>query len=246
MVDYVHLTLHSEYSLVDGLVRVPDMLDQIVKMQMPAVALTDQSNVFAMVKFYRTAIKQGIKPIIGADVFVGESKEDTNPCRLTLLCANREGFRNLSRLLTLGYIEGRQHAQTILLKEWFKPDSLKGLIALSGGQFGEVGRALLSAKPDNATKVLDEWTTRFPGRFYIELHRVGRTDENIHVTRAVNIASQREIPIVATNDVRFIQRTDFEANEARICIQQGCTLDDPTRPRNYTEEQYLKLSLIHI
>ena len=240
MVDYVHLTLHSEYSLVDGLVRVPDMLDQIVKMQMPAVALTDQSNVFAMVKFYRTAIKQGIKPIIGADVFVGESKEDTNPCRLSLLCANREGFRNLSRLLTLGYIEGRQHAQTILLKEWFKPDSLEGLIALSGGQFGEVGRALLSAKPDNAIKVLDEWTTRFPGRFYIELHRVGRTDENIHVTRAVNIASQRAIPIVATNDVRFIQRTDFEAHEARICIQQGRTLDDPTRPRNYTEEQYLK------
>ena len=240
MVDYVHLALHSEFSLVDGVVRVSDLLDKAVKMQMPAVALTDQSNVFAMVKFYRTAIKQGIKPIIGADVCVGESKEDTNPTRLSLLCANTEGFRNLSRLLTLGYIEGTQHAQTMLLKEWFKPDSLEGLIALSGGQFGEVGRALLSAKPDNASKVLDEWTTRFPDRFYIELHRVGRADENIHVTRAVNLASQYAIPIVATNDVRFIQKTDFEAHEARICIQQGRTLDDPTRPRNYTEEQYLK------
>ena len=168
MVDYVHLALHSEFSLVDGVVRVSDLLDKAVKMQMPAVALTDQSNVFAMVKFYRTSIKQGIKPIIGADVCVGESKEDTNPTRLSLLCANTEGFRNLSRLLTLGYIEGTQHAQTMLLKEWFKPDSLEGLIALSGGQFGEVGRALLSAKPDNASKVLDEWTTRFPDRFYIE------------------------------------------------------------------------------
>ncbi len=240
MVEYVHLALHSEYSLVDGVVRVPDLLDQVVKMQMPAVALTDQSNVFAMVKFYRTAIKQGIKPIIGADVWVGESKEDTNPSRLSLLCVNTEGFRNLSRLLTLGYIEGMQHAQSMLLKEWFRPDSLGGLIALSGGQFGEVGRTLLSSKSDNASKVLDEWTTRFPGRFYLELHRVGRADENIHVTRAVNLASQHAIPIVATNDVRFVRRTDFEAHEARTCIQQGRTLDDPTRPRVYTEEQYLK------
>ena len=124
MVEYIHLAVHSEYSLVDGVVRIPALLEHIVEMRMPAVALTDQSNVFAMVKFYRTAIKQGIKPIIGADVWVGESQEDRKPSRLSLLCTNVEGFKNLSRLLTLGYIEGQQHSQPMLLKEWLEPELL--------------------------------------------------------------------------------------------------------------------------
>jgi DNA polymerase III subunit alpha len=242
MVEYIHLAVHSEYSLVDGVVRIPALLEHIVEMRMPAVALTDQSNVFAMVKFYRTAIKQGIKPIIGADVWVGESQEDRKPSRLSLLCINVEGFKNLSRLLTLGYIEGQQHSQPMLLKEWLEPDRLEGLIALSGGQFGEVGRALVSTKPDRASEILNEWMIRFPGRYYLELHRVGRADEDIHVARAVNLANQYGVPIVATNDVRFIRREDFEAHETRICIQQGRTLDDPSRPKEYTEDQYLKSS----
>jgi len=242
MVEYVHLAVHSEFSLVDSVVRVQVLLEQVEQMRMPAIALTDQSNVFAMVKFYRTAIKHGIKPIIGADVWVGESQEDRKPSRLSLLCTNVEGFKNLSRLLTLGYIEGQQHAEPMLLKEWLKPDRLEGLIALSGGQFGEIGRALLSANPESASEILDEWTTRFPGRYYLELHRVGRVDEDIHVARAVNLASQYAVPIVATNDVRFVRRDDFEAHETRICIQRGRTLDDPTRPREYTEDQYLKSS----
>ena len=240
MHDFVHLTVHSEYSLVDGVVRVPALLEQVERMSMPAVALTDQSNVFAMVKFYRAAVARGIKPIIGADLWVGDSVEDRDPSRVTLLCANGSGFRHLSRLLTLAYTQGQWHGRAIILKQWLEPERLQGLIALSGGQFGEVGKALLSNKLDRAPQILEQWLSWFPGRYYLELHRVGRADENVHVGRAVNLASTCQIPVVATNDVRFISREDFEAHEARICIQQGRTLDDPTRPRDYTEDQYLK------
>ncbi len=240
MIDFIHLTVRSEYSLVDSVVRIPALLEHVAGMEMPAVGLTDQSNVFAMVKFYKAAISKGIKPIIGADVWVGESIEDQEPSRLTLLCANDVGFSNLSRLLTLGFTEGQRHDRALVLKTWFEPQLLGGLIALSGGQFGEVGKILLSSKPDRAPEILDEWVQRFPGRYYLELHRVGRSDESEHLARAVNLASAYGVPIVASNDVRFISRDDFEAHETRICIQHGRTLNDPTRPRDYTENQYLK------
>jgi len=240
MSDFVHLAVHSEYSLVDGIVRIPALLKHVERMEMPAVGLTDQSNVFAMVKFYKAAVSRGIKPIIGADVWVGDSIEDRDPSRLTLLCANATGFGNLSRLLTLGFTEGQRHGRALVLKRWLEPEVLEGLIALSGGQFGEVGKALLSSKPDRAPEILKEWLTRFPDRYYLELHRVGRADENVHLARAVNLAGTCGVPVVASNDVRFISREDFEAHETRICIQQGRTLDEPTRPRDYTEEQFLK------
>ena len=240
MIDFIHLTVRSEYSLVDSVVRIPALLEHVAGMEMPAVGLTDQSNVFAMVKFYKAAISKGIKPIIGADVWVGESIEDQEPSRLTLLCANDVGFSNLSRLLTLGFTEGQRHDRALVLKTWLEPQLLGGLIALSGGQFGEVGKILLSSKPDRAPEILDEWVQRFPGRYYLELHRVGRSDESEHLARAVNLASAYGVPIVASNDVRFISRDDFEAHETRICIQHGRTLNDPTRPRDYTENQYLK------
>ena len=240
MADFVHLTVHSEYSLVDGVVRVPALLEQIERLGMPAVALTDQSNVFAMVKLYRGAVSRGIQPIIGADVWVGESVEERDPHRLTLLCADAEGFGNLSRLLTLGYAQAQHHGRAIVLKRWLAPEAVRGLIALSGGQFGEVGRTLLGANPDRAPALLEAWTRRFPGRYYLELHRVGRPGENDHVARAVNLASARGVPVVATNDVRFVAPEDFEAHETRICIQQGRTLQEPDRPRDFTENQYLK------
>ena len=206
MIDFIHLTVRSEYSLVDSVVRIPALLEHVAGMEMPAVGLTDQSNVFAMVKFYKAAISKGIKPIIGADVWVGESIEDQEPSRLTLLCANDVGFSNLSRLLTLGFTEGQRHDRALVLKTWLEPQLLGGLIALSGGQFGEVGKILLSSKPDRAPEILDEWVQRFPGRYYLELHRVGRSDESEHLARAVNLASAYGVPIVASNDVRFISQ----------------------------------------
>ena len=238
--DFVHLNVHSEYSLVDGLVRIPELADVVRKNRMPAVALTDHNNVFAVVKFYKAAVRRGLKPLIGADVLVGGTPRDTLPARMTLLCTNATGFRNLSRLLSSAYSRGQWRGRPLLLKRWLEPAALEGLIALSGGQFGEVGRTLLGAKPEQAASVLDDWLRRFPRRFYIEVHRVGRPEEQEYLVRAVRLAGEHRVPVVATNDVRFLARDDFEAHEARVCIHEGRILNDAGRPREYTENQYLK------
>ena len=237
---FVHLTVHSEYSLVDGVVRIPALVERVRGMRMPAVALTDHANVFALVKFYKAAAQRRIKPVVGADIWIGESPDDAAPTRMTLLCADAAGFGNLSRLLTSAYSHGQWRGRVLVLKQWLEPDALQGLIALSGGQFGEVGRTLLGAKPERAAGVLDEWLERFPERFYLELHRVGRAEEHDYLEQAVRLAGARRVPVVATNDVRFLDRSDFEAHEARVCIRQGRVLDDAERPRDYTEDQYLK------
>ena len=248
MTGFVHLSVHSEYSLVDGIVRVPDLAESVRQKQMPAVALTDHMNVFAMVKFYKAAIKRGVKPVLGADVQVAETLRDTVPARLTLLCANATGFRNLSRLLSRAYSRRRGGDDAFVLKRWLEPDALEGLIALSGGQYGEVGRTLLGGRPERAAGILDDWLKRFPRRFYVELHRVGWPEESVYLAAAVRLAASHGVPAVATNPVRFLgpdnhredEPNDFEAHEVRVCIQQGKTLNDSRRPRGYTEHQYLK------
>ncbi len=237
---FVHLRVHSEYSLEDSVLSVSALLDQVLQLNMPAVGLADQSNVFAAVKFYREAVKRGIKPIVGADLWIAAAAEDRDPSRLTLLCLDEEGFRNLSRLLTLSYADGRYLGRALVLKEWLEPDKLAGLLALSGGQSGELGRILLGSQPEKATDALRYWRKLFPERFYIELHRIGRPQESVYLSKAVNLAGAERVPVVATNDVRFLTRQDFESHEIRICIQQGRILDDPGRPREYSEHQYLK------
>ena len=245
---FVHLSVHSEFSLVDGIVRVADLAEAVRERQMPAVALTDHMNVFAMVKFYKAALRQGIKPVIGADIQVAETQQDAVPTRLTLLCANAAGFRNLSRLLTHAYSRRRGGDDVCVLKRWLEPEALEGLIALSGGQYGELGRTLLGARPERASGLLDGWSRRFPQRFYVELHRVGWPEESDYVAAAVRLAASQGVPVVATNPVRFLdpdnqredEPNDFEAHEVRVCIQQGKTLNDSRHPREYTEHQYLK------
>ena len=245
---FVHLSVHSEFSLVDGIVRVADLAEAVRERQMPAVALTDHMNVFAMVKFYKAALRQGIKPVIGADIQVVETQQDAVPTRLTLLCANAAGFRNLSRLLTHAFSRRRGGDDVCVLKRWLEPEALEGLIALSGGQYGELGRTLLGARPERAAGLLDGWSRRFPQRFYVELHRVGWPEESDYVTAAVRLAASHGVPVVATNPVRFLdpdnqredEPNDFEAHEVRVCIQQGKTLNDSRRPREYSEHQYLK------
>ena len=245
---FVHLSVHSEYSLVDGIVRVPELAESVRAKGMPAVALTDHMNVFAMVKFYKAAIKHGLKPLIGADLQVAETARDAVPTRLTLLCANAAGFRNLSRLLSLAYSRRQGRGEVLVLKRWLRKDSLSGLIALSGGQYGEVGRTLLGSRPERAAAVLEDWLKRFPQRYYLELHRVGWPEESDYLDEGVRLAASHGVPVVATNPVRFLnpdnhredEPNDFEAHEVRVCIQQGKTLNDPRRPRGYTEHQYLK------
>ncbi len=240
MTSYVHLSLHTEYSLVDGTVRVKPLLEAARDLRMPAVAVTDQGNVSAMVKFHRAAVERGIKPIIGADIWVAEDSSDKEPTILRLLCAHREGFKSLSRLLTRSYLGHRVNGKALILKEWLDRSALDGLLALSGGQFGEIGRALAGSHSQRTPDVLEWWCGLFPDRFYIELQRVGRAGESDYNEFAVQLAASQGVPVVATNDVRFLQRADFDAHEARVCIAQGRTLDAADRARDYTEEQYLK------
>jgi DNA polymerase-3 subunit alpha len=239
MMSFVHLRVHTEYSLVDSLLRVDALVDAVAERRMPACAITDQGNVSALVKFYKPALSRGVKPIVGADLWVAESREDREPSRLTLLCQNPAGFKRLSALLTKSAVQGPVVGRNVLLKDWLEPAALEGLIGLSG-QHGELGKALAAGRGTRGSEALDYWQKLLPGRFYIELQRLGRAGEREYLARAVEAAAAHSVPVVATNDVCFLARGDFEAHETRVCIAQGVTLDDPGRSRAYSEQQYLR------
>ncbi|MCW8885416.1 MAG: PHP domain-containing protein, partial [Motiliproteus sp.] len=239
---FVHLRTHSEYSVVDGLVRVKELAKTASEQSMPAVALTDQVNFYALIKFYQAALDAGVKPICGADMWL-ENRVDADEAatRMTLLVMDRHGYRNLTELIARAYQEGQglQPEKAILKAEWIAEKS-EGLIALSGAKEGEIGQALLSGKQDEAEKLLQEWQSVFPDRFYLEIQRTGRAndEENLHASLA--LASSHGCPVVATNEVMFMRADDFDAHEARVCINQGRVLDDPRRPKDYSAEQYFR------
>ncbi|NNF40227.1 MAG: DNA polymerase III subunit alpha [Woeseiaceae bacterium] len=237
---FIHLHLHTEYSLVDSTVRIAALMKQCVAMGMPAVALTDQHNLFGLVKFYRKAIQAGVKPIIGVDLRVANDDEPDRPFTLLLLCQDNRGYRNLAELITRSYLEGQVRGVPMIRREWLDADSAGGLIALSGGLYGDIGQALHAGHHQRAAKLLDGWKRDFPARFYIELIRTGRPGEEDCVQASLALASQRQVPVVATNDVRFLSRDDFDAHEARVCIHDSRSLADPDRPRHYSESQYLR------
>ena len=237
---FVHLKLHTEFSLVDSIVRVPELLAAVSGAGMPAVAVTDQNNLFAMVKFYREALNQGIKPLIGVDLLIGETAERRGTTALTLLCQNQEGYRNVTRLVTRAYLEGQKLGPPTVDRSWLTPESLTGLIALSGGTAGDLGVALLNGRRHDARAQLDFWLDLFGDRFYLELQRLGRREEEAYIAAAVELAAARGVPVVATNDVRFLSAADFETHEARVCIQGGHLLTDPARPKLYTAQQFLR------
>lgn len=236
---FVHLRLHTEYSLVDGLITIEDLMKRAVELQMPAIAITDQINLFATVKFYKAALAAGIKPIIGVDCWLANPKQNKQPFRCTLLCQNAEGYRNLTRLITRAYQEGQTHGLPILQKDWLATAN-KGLIVLSGAREGDIGQALLANKKENAVQLITEWQQVFTDRFYIELQRTGRNNEENYLHAALELAQQHNTPVVATNDVRFLNSNDFEAHETRVCIQDGFVLNDPKRPHLYNAQQYLR------
>ncbi|MBA3582355.1 MAG: DNA polymerase III subunit alpha [Gammaproteobacteria bacterium] len=237
---FIHLSLHTEFSLVDGVVRIKPLMKAAAAAGMPAVALTDQGNWFALVRFYKAAQAAGVKPILGVDVLVREQASE-EPTRLLLLCQNAEGYRNLTELVSRSYLENQQAGRVFINKEWLNTYN-SGLIALSGGREGDVGRAILNNKPELARERLHHWLGIFPGRFYLELQRTGREYEDVYNTLAVSLAEELYVPVVATNDVRFLQKDDFEAHEVRVCINDGRTLDDPRRPKRYSDQQYLRSS----
>ncbi|MDH3452679.1 MAG: PHP domain-containing protein, partial [Gammaproteobacteria bacterium] len=234
---FVHLHLHTEYSLVDSVVRIAELIPKVAGARMPAVAVTDQGNLFAMVKFYRAALAAGVKPIIGAEMLIHGGAEQ--PHRCVLLCQNDAGYTNLTKLVTRAYMEGQQRAGAVLHKSWLR-GATDGLIALSGGRLGEVGHALLNGGFERARHALEEWLRLFPQRFYLELQRTGREGEEDYLEAAVQLAGQVACPVVATNDVRFLDADEFDAHEARVCIQEGRTLGDPHRARLYSEQQFLR------
>ena len=238
-VPFVHLRLHSEYSLVDGLVKLKSLVSTTAERGMPALALTDEANLFGLVKFYKAAQGAGLKPIIGSDLWLHNPHDDAHPYRITLLAMNEEGYRNLTELISRGWTDGQRQGRAILDKQWVL-DQSAGLIALSGGREGEIGRHLLSENEREATILLEEWQRAFPDRFYLELIRTGRPLEESCVHQSVKLAIETGTPVVATNDVRFLERDDFWAHETRVAIGEGKALDDPRRERRYTEEQYLK------
>ncbi len=237
---FVHLRLHTEYSLNDSVVRVPELIGAVAAGGMPAVAVTDEGNLFAMVKFYREALKAGVKPLIGVDLLVGEEAERQAPTRLTLLCQSQAGYRNLARLVSRTYLEGQGRGAPRLERSWLTREALAGLIALSGGTEGEVGRALINARPEDAARVLEAWLELFPGRFYLEVQRLGRPFEETYIAAAVALGAQHAVPLVATNDVRFLKPAEFDSHEARVCIHDGALLADATRVRRYSRQQYLR------
>jgi DNA polymerase-3 subunit alpha len=236
---FVHLRLHTEYSLVDGLARVKPLVKRVAQLGMPAVAVTDQCNLFALVKFYKAAMAEGVKPIAGADVWVYNESEPAAPHRLTLLAQNREGYKALTELLSRGYQENQRQGVPLLMADWLEARN-QGLIALSGGREGRVGRALLAGNGDEARRELERWMKVFDDRFYLEMQRTGRPHEEAYIEAAVELCLEFDAPPVATNDVRFLDAAEFEAHEARVCINQGRVLDDPRRPRDYTDRQYLR------
>ena len=174
---FVHLHLHTEYSLVDSTVRIARLMKRCAADGMPAVALTDQNNLFGMVKFYRKAIAAGIKPIIGADLRIANEDDASRPWHLVVLCQDLAGYRNLSQLLTRAYLEGQSRGEPLVRREWLTADSCAGLIALSGGLHGDVGHALHNDHYDLAQSLLDGWQAVFGDRYYLELIRTGRPGE---------------------------------------------------------------------
>ena len=234
---FVHLRVHTEYSLVDSVVRISQMMGAAVGGGMPAIALSDQSNMFALIKYYRAAIKAGVKPVIGVDARIANPEGFLSP--VVLLAQNMEGYLNLSKLVSRSYQEGQSERGAVVEFSWLE-DQTEGIIALSGGRTGDVGRALLAENSAEAEQCLKRWQKQFPDRFYIELQRTGRADEERYNQAAIQLAGKAACPVVATNDVRFIKPEEFEAHEIRVCIHQGYEVSNPRRPRDYSEQQYLR------
>ena len=238
-IGFIHLRLHSEYSLVDGLVDVKALVRECQKKGMPSVAITDHCNLFALVKFFKAAQSSGLKPIVGADVLIFNPEEPSTPLPMTLFVQNEVGYKTLTRLISKAYRENQHQGVPQLMFGWLEADH-SGLIALSGGRSGQIGRLLLAGKQPEAKVVAERFKKLFHDRFYLEIQRTGRPKEEAYIQAVVPLALEMDLPLVATNDVRFLDATDFDAHEARVCIHQGRVLEDPRRPREYTEQQYLK------
>ncbi|MEC7284857.1 MAG: DNA polymerase III subunit alpha, partial [Pseudomonadota bacterium] len=236
---FIHLRVHSDFSMMDGLNKVKPILGKVAALGMPAVAITDQMNMCGLVKFYSEAHNLGIKPIIGTDFWVTNEVFGDEPFRLTLIAMNNEGYKNITILISKAYLRGHLAHRAVIDQEWLAEHS-EGVIVLSGAQHGDVGVGLMKNNAKILDSALEFYQTHFPDRFYLELIRTGRQGEEDYLHLAVELAEQRGLPVVATNEVCFIDREGFDAHEIRVCIHDGYTLDDNRRPKRYSDQQYLR------
>jgi len=235
---FVHLRVHSEYSVVDGIVRIPDLVKQAAAFAQPAVALTDLGNLFGLIKFYKAARAQGVKPIVGADVWVQNEDERDKPHRALLLVQNHTGYLRLCELLTRAWLENQVRGRAEVRAAWLREDN-EGLILLSGARAGDVGQALESKGLDEAEALARAWAQAFPDRYYLELQRSDAEGDESYVQAAVALALRADLPVVATHPVQFLKPEDFRAHEVRVCIADGEQLGNARRVRRFTEAQYL-------
>ena len=236
---FIHLRLHSEYSVSDGMVRVGEAVAAAQRDAMPALALTDLNNFFGLIKFYQAARSAGIKPIAGCDVYITNDTDRDRPYRLLLLCQSSAGYLLLCRLLSRAYLENQHRGRAELRREWFHQGT-DGLIALSGAHLGDAGCALLSGNAVQAKQYAQEWAALFNNRYYLEVQRAGFADEEHYLDAALQLAAELGLPVVATHPVQFISADDFKAHEARVCIAEGYVLNDKRRARQFTAQQYFK------
>ncbi|MEZ9958975.1 DNA polymerase III subunit alpha [Vibrio cyclitrophicus] len=236
---FVHLRVHSDFSMVDGLSKVPPLVKKVAEMGMPALALTDFTNLCGLVKFYGTAHGCGVKPIIGADFVMQSPGFGDELTKLTILATDNKGYNNLTLLISKAYLRGHVQHQPVLDKEWLI-EHAEGLIILSGAKDGEIGKALLKGNRELVASSVEFYKTYFADRFYLELIRTGRPDEESYLHFALELAEQEDLPVVATNEVVFLTEDLFDAHEIRVAIHDGFTMVDPRRPKNYSAQQYLR------
>ncbi|MEY2736631.1 MAG: putative polymerase alpha subunit, DnaE subfamily, partial [Pseudomonadota bacterium] len=235
---FVHLRLHTEFSIVDGTNRIDDIVQVAAADRQPALAITDVNNLFGAIKFYKAAREKGLKPLIGCEVLVqGLCKEPAQTARLLLLVQGRAGYLNLCELLARAWTRNVVKSQAVLHFDWLR-ELGEGLIVLSGAEAGPVGQALLQGDAAHAADAALQLAAAFPHRFYLELQRAGRADDESHVAAAVQLAARLKLPVVATHPVQFLEPDDYEAHEARVCVAEGETLANPKRVKRFSREQY--------
>ncbi len=236
---FVHLRIHSDFSMCDGLKKVKAIVAKAAELNMPALALTDQTNLCGLVKYYHAAHAAGLKPIIGADFWVKSDELGDELFRLVILASDNTGYKNLTELISKAYLRGHIQGKAVIDKAWLV-EHAQGLILLSGGREGDIGKVLLKGNSELVERMVSFYQQYFADRFYLELIRTGRDDEENYLHLAVELASERHLPVVASNEVMFLTADDFDAHEIRVAIHDGYTLDDKRRPKRYSPQQYLR------
>ncbi|MGP1932889.1 MAG: DNA polymerase III subunit alpha [Arsenophonus sp. ET-YP4-MAG3] len=238
---FIHLRIHSDYSIIDGLAKINSLVNKVAELGMPALAITDFTNLYGLIKFYNASHAAGIKPIIGSDFYLESELLCNEVAHLTILAKNNKGYHNLILLISAAYKKGYTTIGPTIKQEWLVTHK-EGLLLLSGGCMGDVGKFLLRGNYQLVEQCLNFYQTHFHNNYYLEFIRIGCNlyNEENYLKAAIQLATKKHIPVVATNNVRFINSDDFFAHEIRVAIHDGFKLTDPKRSKYYTPQQYLR------